>query len=132
MGASWRRPIRCRRIGAVGSVVKPSQPAVAHFHWGVVAVEFGRDSAAPAPSGVAGQPRQSGARALVQRVLCHTGVIFSLAASQGGSAHVILQRERVFSVSASVSLLPSIKSEFMPLRALVAVMVATVVMLMPA
>ncbi len=40
------------------------------------------------------------ARALVQRVLCHTRGLYSRwLQSQGGSAHVILQRERVFSVS---------------------------------
>ncbi len=44
---------------------------------------------------------------------------------------MILQRERVFSVSDVQFLLPSIKSEFMPLRALVAVIVTTVVMLVP-
>lgn len=80
MGASLAETHPLPASETVGDLEANINRLLTHFHWGVVTIDVGED----APSGVAGQPRRSGARALVQRVLCHTrGVIFSLAAESG-------------------------------------------------
>ena len=83
MGASLAETHPLPASETVGDLEANINRLLTHFHWGVVTIDVG-GRPAPAPSGVAGQPRRSGARALVQRVLCHTrGVIFSLAAESG-------------------------------------------------
>ncbi len=85
MGASLAEThplLACRRRWGIWRPI--STALLTHFHWGVVTIDVGEDGLRLRHQALLSQPRRSGARALVQRVLCHTrGVIFSLAAESG-------------------------------------------------
>ncbi|WP_139610067.1 cellulose biosynthesis protein BcsD [Klebsiella variicola] len=71
-----------------------------HFHWGVVTIDVGEDGlrlrhqALPVSRDDAGRVRWCNAFCAILE-----GLYSRWLQSQGGSAHVVLQRERVFSVS---------------------------------
>ncbi len=96
----WRRPIRCRRRRRWGDLEANINRLLTHFHWGVVTIDVGEDGlrlrhqALPVSRDEAGRVRWCNAFCAILE-----GLYSRWLQSQGGSAHVILQRERVFSVS---------------------------------
>ena len=84
----------------VGDLEANINRLLTHFHWGVVTIDVGEDGlrlrhqALPVSRDEAGRVRWCNAFCAILE-----GLYSRWLQSQGGSAHVILQRERVFSVS---------------------------------
>ncbi|HBV7656420.1 TPA: cellulose synthase [Klebsiella pneumoniae] len=85
MGASLAETHPLPASETVGDLEANINRLLTHFHWGVVTIDVGED----------------GLRVRWCNAFCAIleGLYSRWLQSQGGSAHVILQRERVFSVS---------------------------------
>ncbi|HDG7753505.1 cellulose biosynthesis protein BcsD [Klebsiella quasipneumoniae] len=100
MGASLAETHPLPASETVGELEANINRLLTHFHWGVVTIDVGEDGlrlrhqALPVSRDDAGRVRWCNAFCAILE-----GLYSRWLQSQGGSAHVILQRERVFSVS---------------------------------
>ena len=104
MGASLAETHPAVGVGDGRSGAQYRHRLLTHFHWGVVTIDVGEDGlrlrhqALPVSRDDAGRVRWCNAFCAILE-----GLYSRWLQSQGGSAHVILQRERVFSSRRSVS-----------------------------
>ncbi|CAM3391320.1 cellulose biosynthesis protein BcsD [Klebsiella variicola] len=100
MGASLAETHPLPASETVGELEVNINRLLTHFHWGVVTIDVGEDGlrlrhqALPVSRDDAGRVRWCNAFCAILE-----GLYSRWLQSQGGSAHVVLQRERVFSVS---------------------------------
>ena len=98
-------------VGDGGDLEANINRLLTHFHWGVVTIDVGEDGLRLRHQALPVSRDEAGACAGATRSVPYSrGYILAGCRVRGGSAHVILQRERVFSVS-DVQFLTTIHKE---------------------